>query len=73
MMSTQLNNQLATITTSNWQNEQHIPLVQIIFGVVKPDSDLQSIAVTNKTKYVIHHLIQRKQTDELNSSATAIA
>jgi len=30
-------------------------LIQIIFSVVKPDSNLQSVAVTNKTKYVIHH------------------
>ena len=34
---------------------KHKPLVQIIFGVVEPDSDLQSIAVTNKTEYVIHY------------------
>jgi len=35
--------------------QTHKPLVQIIFSVVKPDSNLQSIPVTNKTKYVIHY------------------
>jgi len=36
------------------QKKYYKPLVQIIFCVVKPNSNLQSIAVTNKTKYVIH-------------------
>ena len=63
-----------TIKCKNLRNkDEHKPLIQIIFSVVEPDSNLQRIAVTNEAKYIIHYSEGRISPTVMNDQATIAA